>query len=169
MLDEGNILFKGKVIGTMKWDGTNTRVHFELKYEAHPDDAIVPLSYLGIGLAAIFDEKPSGPQVAVRTAEKDVKWQKKALRMLTERTVTSDGHKWVFHKNDADHWPSDFHGHDYEKHLKLDLVSGTIYDVGTHRSCGKLNKKALKVVRDELKKSKDFKLRVEALSAAPKD
>ncbi len=94
---------------------------------------------------------------------------KKAVRMLTEKTVKGDGHKWVFHKNDADHWPSDFHGHDYENNLKLDLVSGKIFDVGTRQSCGKLKGTSLKMVRDELEKSKDFKLRVDALMRALKE
>jgi hypothetical protein len=168
-LIKAKIYFNGRVIGKMKWDGTNTRVHFELKYKAPPDDAIVPISYLARGLAVVFDKKPSGPQVAVSTAERDVKWQKKAIRMLTEKTVKGDGHKWVFHKNDADHWPSHFHGHDYENHLKLDVVSGEIFDAGTRQSCGKLKRTSLKMVRDELKKSKDFKSRVDALMATEKE
>ncbi len=48
-LIKGKIYFNGKVIGKMKWDGTNTRVHFEFKYSAPPNDAILPISYLARG------------------------------------------------------------------------------------------------------------------------
>src|SRR6266446_4187639 len=102
MLDQEKIIFNGKVIGKMKWDGANTQVHFTLKYKASPDDAIVPISYLATGLAIILNKKPSGPQIAVTSSEDDVRWVKRAVRTLTEKPVTRDG---LFHKNHADHWP----------------------------------------------------------------
>jgi hypothetical protein len=49
--------------------------------------------------------------------------------------------------------------------LKLDIKTGNIYDVGTKHCCGRLKKEKLAAVRDELKKSADFRDRVMALKS----
>jgi hypothetical protein len=52
------------------------------------------------------------------------------VRYLTEKQIKRDGYIWKFHKNDADGWPSPLHGLEYEKGLKLDVLTANIYDVG---------------------------------------
>jgi hypothetical protein len=49
------------------------------------------------------------------------------------------------------------HGHDYEKGLKLDVLTGRIYDVGSRQLCRTLKAKRLKSIQDELRASEDFR------------
>ena len=55
------------------------------------------------------------------------------------------------------------HGHDYDKGLKLDAITGNIYDVGTRERCKALKAKHLQDVQAELRASKDFKEAVATL------
>ena len=76
---------------------------------------------------------------------------------------------WDFHKSDADPWPSLLHGHDYDKGLKLDAITGQVYDVVTKTCCKVLKEKDLKAIQDALRKSKDFhNLVVDELIDIPK-
>jgi hypothetical protein len=84
-------------------------------------------------------------------------------RFLTEKQVKRGGYIWKFHKSDADNWPSPLHGHDYDKGLKLDAITGDIYDVGTRARCKTLKVGDLQAVQDELRASKDFKEAVASL------
>jgi hypothetical protein len=70
---------------------------------------------------------------------------------------------WSFHKTDADTWPSALHGHEYDKNLKLDAVTGHIYDAGTRERLMTLKPQALSRIQEELRGSKDFVAMVEAL------
>ena len=76
--------------------------------------------------------------------------------MLLEKHVKRGSYIWDFHKTDADPWPSRLHGHDYQKGLKLDAVTGNVYDVGTRQCCKKLKPKHLLEIQEKLRKSKDF-------------
>jgi hypothetical protein len=73
----------------------------------------------------------------------------------------------VFHKTDVDTWPSILHGHEYDKNLKLDALTGDIFDVATRQRCATLTEKKLKVIQEELRQSKDFADRVALLLGAP--
>jgi hypothetical protein len=57
---------------------------------------------------------------------------------------------WQVHKNDADHWPSKPHAHDYDEHVKLDIRDGTVYDVRTRKPVGNIKKNELLELRDEI-------------------
>ena len=78
------------------------------------------------------------------------------MRLLTEKTIKQKGYVWRFHKNDADQWPSKLHGHEYHKNLKIDAITGEIYDAGTRELCMKLNVKKLEAIQSELRASPDF-------------
>lgn len=70
---------------------------------------------------------------------------------------------WVFHKNDADPWPSRLHGHHNERPLKLDAISGLIYNVKTRQHVQTLRPKELMRIQIALMNSKDFGDRARAL------
>jgi hypothetical protein len=67
---------------------------------------------------------------------------------------------WDFHKTDPDLWPSALHGHEYDKGLKLDAITGKIFDAATRQHCKTLDPERLSSIQDELRASKDFKERV---------
>lgn len=77
-------------------------------------------------------------------------------KLLIEFTVKLRNMKWIFHKTDADSWPSPFHGHDYERNLKIDAITGKLYDVSTRKIIGKLKKNKLADLQSKLKKSPDL-------------
>jgi hypothetical protein len=70
---------------------------------------------------------------------------------------------WIFHKNDADPWPSKLHGHHNERPLKLDAVSGFIYSIQTREHVQTLRPKELMRIQMALITSKDFGDRARAL------
>jgi RHS repeat-associated protein len=53
-----------------------------------------------------------------------------------------DGNRVTVHKNDVDPWPSDPHGHIYDKNQVVDR-DGKIYDKTTGKQVGQLSKKGL--------------------------
>jgi hypothetical protein len=70
---------------------------------------------------------------------------------------------WIFHKNDADPWPSMLHGHHNERPLKLDAITGFIYSVHTRKHVQSLRRGELECVQRALINSKDFADRARAL------
>lgn len=95
--------------------------------------------------------------LAVETPEAAIDKEFDVPQLLVEKLVKRKGYVWDFHKTDADPWPSRLHGHDYEKGLKLDALTGDIYDVSTRARCKTLKKSELKLVQAELRACKDFK------------
>jgi hypothetical protein len=63
---------------------------------------------------------------------------------------------WIFHKNDADPWSSILHAHHSERPLKLDAITGNIFDVRTRQMVQRLKPKELARIQVELFASKDF-------------
>ncbi|WP_459874095.1 hypothetical protein, partial [Endothiovibrio diazotrophicus] len=61
------------------------------------------------------------------------------------------GERVTVHANDVDPWPSDPHGHVYDKNQVID-ANGNIYDKNTKKKIGKLSKKNLGRWTDFLKK-----------------
>jgi hypothetical protein len=55
------------------------------------------------------------------------------------------------------------HGHDYERRVTLDVLTGAVYDAVTRRQFSTLKSKALEKVRNDLRRSKDFAERVKTL------
>lgn len=152
----GKITYKGKEVGerTLK-DGRST-VQFNLEYKGG-DDWIVPLSWFAYGLSMLAENQPAQALLAVETSEDSIAEEFDVLRYLTEKQAKRGGYVWIFHKTDADGWPSPLHGHDYDKGLKLDAVTGDIYDVGTKERCKTLKTRDLQAIQAKLRASKDFK------------
>ncbi|RWE14289.1 MAG: hypothetical protein EOS23_03715 [Mesorhizobium sp.] len=121
--------------------------------------------HLARGLSELKENQKVEPEVAltVETAEDDVNVLDGVMRRLDEKTVKGNGYVWRFHKNDADDWPSPLHGHDYEQGLKIDAITGNIYDTSTKNHCETLKRRALAILQATLRKSADFKGKVEAL------
>ena len=94
--------------------------------------------------------------LVLETPEAEISELFQVRRSLNEKVVKRDGYIWNFHKNDPDHWPSNLHGHDYDKGVKLDALTGNIYDVGTREHRMKLSQKELDRIQQELRNSKDF-------------
>jgi hypothetical protein len=141
-----------------------TTVRLNLEYESSPDEAIIPLSFLAIGLSQLTaNRRPTGDTLTIETSEDSVDAEYEVRRFLTEKTVKRGNYIWRFHKSDPDPWPSALHGHDYEKGLKLDALDGRIYDVVTKECCKSLKARDLKIVQDELRTSSNFKTMVEIL------
>jgi hypothetical protein len=64
--------------------------------------------------------------------------------------------KWKFHKTDVDPWPSRLHGHHSSLPLKLDAITGNIFNVHTRRCVQRLRRKELVRIHVVLLASKDF-------------
>lgn len=105
--------------------------------------------------------------LTIETSEESVADEFEVVRFLTEKQVKRGGYIWKFHKSDADNWPSPLHGHDYDKGLKLDAITGGIYDVGTRALCKTLKAGDLHAVQAGLRASKDFKQAVATLIDNP--
>lgn len=50
---------------------------------------------------------------------------------------------WSFHLTDADYWPCVPHGHNDEKGLKLDIITGEVFSVTTRKCVGSVTAKEL--------------------------
>jgi hypothetical protein len=152
------IRYEGQVVGRYDYKDGVSRVSLNLTYECGPEEWVVPLSWFAYGLAKLEKHQPRENTVAmvVNTDETDIAEEYPVLRLLTERTVRQAGYIWVFHKSDADHWPSALHAHDYDKNMKLDALTGDIYDAATKQLCAKLKAKKLEEIHRELRQSKDF-------------
>jgi hypothetical protein len=164
---DDTVTYKGKVVAKHVHDAGEDTVEITLTYKTPPGEWVIPLAYLASGLQKI---EPPPPPVAldVVTSDDDIEGWFDVPRLMIEKTIKRDGYIWVFHKADPDPWPSRLHGHDYDKALKLDALTGDIYDVASRRKCAKLTRKSLGVVHSELLESKDLKaLSATYLRAAP--
>jgi hypothetical protein len=156
--ETSEIRYEGKVVGKYTVENGVARVRFDITYECLTEEWIVPLSWFAYGLAHLRRHRKEEPVVGLKieTAEEDIAEEYDALRLLTEKTVRQNGYVWRFHKNDPDPWPSELHAHDYDKNLKLDALTGEVYDAATRQRCKKLNHKALAGIQAQLRASHDF-------------
>jgi hypothetical protein len=152
----GKINYKGKEVGQHIFKDGRSTVRLNIEYEGG-DDWVVPLSWFAHGLSILAENRPALPLLTVETSVDSIAEEFDVVRFLTEKQVKRGGYIWKFHKSDADNWPSPLHGHDYDKGLKLDAITGDIYDVGTQARCKKLKVGDLQAVQAELRASKDFK------------
>lgn len=152
------ITYKGKEVGQIiRKDGLST-LNLQLSIEAKDDkELLILLSSFSIELKGLSENKPNPESLILETDEDDIAEALKALRTLNEKQVRSNGHKWTFHKNDADNWPSKLHGHDYDNCLILDAITGEIFDSGTRNHLKTLKNMALQRIQSTLRKSNDFK------------
>jgi hypothetical protein len=161
----GKILYLGKEVGQYTFEDGRGRVHIDITYECEAENWILPLSWFDYGLHMLPSREPAPPQpdLVIETGEDSLTDPLPAMRYLTEKEIKAGGYVWSFHKTDADNWPSALHGHDYDKHMKLDVITGAVYDVVTRQHLTNLKSKALEQVRDELRNSKDFVTKTQQL------
>lgn len=149
------VTYMGKEVGECIFKEGRSTVRLNIEYESG-DDWSVPLSWFALGLSLIAENQPPVALLTIETQANGVAKEFEGVRLLTEKQVKRHGYIWKFHKSDADNWPSPLHGHDYDKGLKLDAITGKIYDAATRTLCAALKASELKCVQDELRKSKDF-------------
>jgi hypothetical protein len=161
----GKLRYNGREVGEcIRKDGI-ARVTFTYTYESGSESWFSPLSWFFTELDRI-SPKPE-ISLTVETAADSLAAPISGVRFLIEREVKVGGYIWCFHKNDVDPWPSLLHGHDYEHGLKLDVLTGAIYDVATGHKCAALKSKALEKVRAQLRGSNDYAEKVALLIDAP--
>ncbi len=158
----GKIIYRGKEVGEHIFKDGRSTVRLNIEYEGG-DDWIAPLSWFAHGLSMLAENQPATALLTVETSEDSIAEEFEVVRYLTEKQVKLGGYIWKFHKSDADDWPSPLHGHDYDKGLKLDVITGDIYDVGTRERCKTMKARDLQAVQAELKASKDFQEAVATL------
>lgn len=152
--------YEGRTVGTLSIEDGVATVKLDVTYTCDAEDWMAPLSWFAVGLRQL--PKHQEPKVhadadlEVETDEASIAEEYDVPRLLTEQTIRAKGYVWRFHKSDADHWPSPLHGHDYEKKLKLDAITGDIYDTATRHKCKKLRSKDLVVIQSKLRESNDF-------------
>lgn len=158
---DGTITYKGQVVVKHVHKAGEDTVEIRLTYKTPPGDWITPLTYLAIGLQKI--EPPPAPvALQVVTSEEDIEEQFDVPDLLIEKEIKRNGYIWEFHKSDPDPWPSPLHGHDYEKGLTIDAITGNIFVKATRQRRKTLKRKALAILHGELRNCKDL----EALAAA---
>ena len=154
--ETGKLTYMGQEIGEHRFKDGKSTVQIAFEFET-AGEWIEPISWLAYGLALLPENAPKPSLLTVETPEDSIDIEHDVVRLLTEKQVKRGNYVWKFHKTDADDWPSPLHGHDYEKGLKLDVLTGDIYDVATRQRCKAMKAKHLNNVRAELRGSKDFK------------
>ena len=149
----GKIFYNGREIGEHRCENGKSSVHLTLDYETLSDDWVVPLTYLAFGLNRLPQATPKEPVLSISMVEDGIAQEFDVPRLLIEKLVSRGNYVWAFHKTDVDAWPSPLHGHDYDKGLKLDVVTGHVYDVATRQRCKTVKRKHLSDIRDELRAS----------------
>jgi hypothetical protein len=156
--------YEGRPVGSVSIENGVATVTLNITYQCPMEEEwVVPLSWFAYGLRHLskhHEPTPAHAELAVETDESSIAEEYDVPRLLTEQTIRAKGYIWRFHKSDADHWPSALHGHDYEKKLKLDAITGDIYDTATRHKCKKLRTKDLEVVQSKLRESDDFAAKV---------
>lgn len=155
--DTGDVVFRGKKIGSISYAHGTTKVALNIAYESQDENWILPLSWLGHGLRQTgLDQHP--PIVLDMPFDvEDVELiASSGPVLLVEKTLKVDGRSWRFHKADADHWPSPLHGHDYDHGQVIDGITGAIYDKATKTRVGQLKPKKLDTMHEMLRASKDL-------------
>lgn len=72
------------------------------------------------------------------------------------------GRKWRIYKSDVDPKPSNFHAHDYENNLIVDLYTGVIYKNHSQQETGTLSKKEHMQILHSVALSKEQNLSTKA-------
>jgi len=159
------IRYEGRVVGRYDYENGKARVTLNLTYECAPEEWVVPLSWFAYGLSHLAKHKPQERVVSltIETDEAEIAEEFQELRYLTEKTIKRGGYIWRFHKTDADQWPSALHAHEYDKNLKLDALTGDIYDAATRQRCKRLSARELARIHSELRQSRDFAARLAGL------
>lgn len=152
----GKITYRGQEVGQQVFEDGKSIVRINIQFET-AGEWIVPVSWLAYGLTLLPENGPLPVVLELQTPADGIEQEFDVVRFLTEKQVKRSGYVWKFHKTDVDPWPSPLHGHDYDKGLKLDVLTGDIFDVGTRQRCKKLKEKKLQEIRSALRASDDFK------------
>ncbi len=160
-----DIFYEGIVVGKYIVEKGVGRVSLNFTYECEVDEWVVPVSWFAYGLSRLRKHRlrRNAIGLTLETAEDQIEEKYSTLRLLTEKELKQSGHKWRFHKNDPDNWPSPLHGHDYEKNMTLDAITGLIYDATTRQCCEKLRGKEARRIQSELRACSDFTSKVTEL------
>ena len=153
--ETGEIWYHGKIVGRHEHSNGVSKVSLSIEYEAG-DHWVAPITAFANELRKIDLKRAPKPDLSVTTSAEYEDVDGTAPKFLLEFTTSVHGHTWRFHKSDSDNWPSALHGHDYENRLKVDVLTGNVFDAVTRGYRHKLTSKDLKHLRDELKSSKDF-------------
>ena len=161
-MEDDSIHYHGLEVGSVRTEGTKKVVTLNIEYtvEDH-EEWFVPICWFAAGLATLAENQPPPVLLTIESGEDVIAEEYDVARGLIEKTIKQQGYVWKFHKSDADNWPSELHGHDYDKGMKLDVLSGDIYDVLSRNRCKTLKRTELLRIQDELRKSKDFKTKIE--------
>ncbi len=163
-LETHEILYEGRVVGRYDFENGKVKVNLNLTYESTPEEWILPLESFANGLSRLAKHKAQAiVALTIETDETEIAEAYPVPRTLNEKLVKGSGYIWKFHKSDPDGWPSALHAHDYEKYVKLDALTGDIYDATTRQRCGRLSAKELARIHAELRQSKDFAATLAAL------
>lgn len=141
-------------VGRVEEANGQLTLKLEIQFSSY-EEVAVALSWLATGLLQLSPTRTKSDLI-IATSDDAISEEFPVLRFLTEKQVKRGGYVWEFHKSDVDPWPSKFHGHDYEKGLKIDVLSGEIYDVGTRQMCKRVKSTVLREIIAELRGSKDF-------------
>lgn len=99
-------------------------------------------------------EKAPQETLTIKTSSDSLIRVPGSKKSLFEVLLKQNGNRWQFHKNDADPWPSELHGHC--KHFVLDPITGDVYNSVTRKYCFTLKPKERDKVQARLLSSKDF-------------
>jgi hypothetical protein len=158
------ILYEGRVVGRYDYENGKVKVSLNLTYECTPDEWILPLESFANGLSRLAKHRAETiVLLSIETDEAEIAESYPVPRSLNEKIVKGGGYKWDFHKGDPDGWPSALHAHEDEKNLKLDAITGDIYDATTRQRCERLSARELARIHAKLRQSNDFAATIAAL------
>lgn len=157
------LMLDGQEVGKFELVDGVAKATLNLTYECSPDEWVVPISWFDFGLNKLQKYRRQPSDLKIERDEESIAETYDVPRLLTEKIISRAGYIWEFHKTDPDPWPSLLHGHEYEKNLKLDAITGKIYDVATRQRCKRIKDTDLAEIQDILRRSKDFSDKVVAL------
>jgi hypothetical protein len=144
------LLYKDKEVGEIVASGNGCKVTINITYTADDENWILPLSWFAAGLSKI-ERHPPIVLTTERFSEDDfLDAPNVGPTLLVEKELKVDGHVWTFHKSDPDHWPSELHGHDYERGLVISGPTGEVYDKATKTYVKKLKPKHLSQLHKQI-------------------
>lgn len=157
--ENGEIYYNGKKIGELIFDQESGHVFLLLNIESVSDQDGQLIVILLNGFVTKSNEikrrKNSLQKASSKETSKDnLVHVKNSNETKISLIVKLNGEQWQFHKNDADPWPSELHGH--YQHLVLDAITGKVYDSVTRNYCYTLKPKELETIQKRLLSSKDF-------------
>jgi hypothetical protein len=156
----GTIFYQGNKVGEHRFENGKHHVQLSIEYSTKSEVWFTPLISLSIGIRDLPENLPQQPDLIIELREDCIHEKFNVSRSLNEKVVKRNGYRWEFHKNDVDPWPSPLHGHEYDKQLILDAVTGNIFDSGTREHCKTMKSKDLNTIQETLRKSDDFNQKV---------